>query len=634
MKILLYNLSLIASNKIFNKLGLSNLNRNISVFTNNPKIAEKTIYKNHLMIVYQEVNCLMQYVISEKINILIINNLSFNISDIPITCSIVSMSITNNQKITHINNFQQLMDEYPTESCNPGIITTCQAKPVTILSNLTNRVSDNKSIYRSICMEYLDFFRNIPTPNIRLQSIKESVLVEFRILPHLEVLVRNMIYKLGETWSYTIICGNNNYSTIKEFCQRINGDNKINIINIGRDNMTQNEYNTFLMTSDFWDLLSGEKILLYQEDTCIFKNNIDDFIIYDYVGAPFGPECVTPINVGNGGFSLRTKSVMLKVLENCSPIEFKTKSVMVNNYKKNTGLTLFPEDIYFPQSMQDCNIGTVAPYDVALKFSSEHVFTDDCLGMHCLWFCKNTWKEYIYNYFETIKQQYKSLKIKAYMIHCDDFNDRMSLINDVKTKVELHHVEFNMFNGIDTRNWSLDKFEQLRLLKSYDQNLSFYNTDTFVFYKPGQIGCYLGHHLIIKSIMENVIPEGYSIIFEDDSKINTNFISEIKNIISYFEENNLNEMFDIIYLGHLNNNKGKKLDKNIYKINKENWIFGAHGMIINNKSISKIYNLNCVIRHEIDNHYKLLNDLNMINAYYIDPPLVNQNRFFRSYISY
>ena len=41
------------------------------------------------------------------------------------------------------------------------------------------------------------------------------------------------------------------------------------------------------MNEDFWNLFASKKILIHQEDSIIFKNNINDFLKYDYIGAPW-----------------------------------------------------------------------------------------------------------------------------------------------------------------------------------------------------------------------------------------------------------------------------------------------------------------------------------------------------------
>ena len=98
-------------------------------------------------------------------------------------------------------------------------------------------------------------------------------------------------------------------------CNKINAN--IRVVKLDVSNFNQNSYNNLLLTKEFWNLFNGEKILIYQSDSYIFKSNINDFLHYDYVGSPF----ITDYNmvlakeqVGNGGLSLRSKSKMLEVL--------------------------------------------------------------------------------------------------------------------------------------------------------------------------------------------------------------------------------------------------------------------------------------------------------------------------------
>jgi hypothetical protein len=71
---------------------------------------------------------------------------------------------------------------------------------------------DNKHFYyRFLCYYYIDFIRNVELPSIPIKSDLETVLIEYRCFPHLEFLIRNTILKLGNKWSHTIVCGNQNY---------------------------------------------------------------------------------------------------------------------------------------------------------------------------------------------------------------------------------------------------------------------------------------------------------------------------------------------------------------------------------------------------------------------------------------
>jgi hypothetical protein len=261
-----------------------------------------------------------------------------------------------------------------------------------------DELSKNDHMYfRYLCFSYLEFIRHIEIPNIKLGNNYETVFIEFRILPHIEFLIRNTIIKLGNDWSHTVICGNNNYEFIYELCNSISP--QIKIIKMEFDNLLPNDYNIFLTSFEFWKLFQGEKILIYQEDSIMFKNNIREFLKYDYIGAPFPKsQNDTPNLVGNGGFSLRTKSTMIKVINMVSLRNTVFNSSTIN-YMNNSGLTNPPEDVYFSKNIQELKLGNVANYDVALKFSSESVINKNSLGGHKFWISNSQWKQKMKNVF-------------------------------------------------------------------------------------------------------------------------------------------------------------------------------------------------------------------------------------------
>jgi len=245
------------------------------------------------------------------------------------------------------------------------------------------------------------------------------------------------------------------------------------------------------------------------------------------------------------------------------------------------------------------------------------------------------------NYFENIanfyvEQKNNSSNLDIYIIHCKDFKDREEIIHKAIEQLKNEgNKNIEIFESVNTSKVDLTLDNQLKVLQMYDKNLNFDNSKKFTFYKSGQIGCYLGHHLAIKNIFEKMKKtkniNDYSIIFEDDILLEDNFTKSVKEIIDYFEF--INETFDVIYLGHLNDNKGTVKHNNIYNLNKQYWNFGAHGLLVNNKSVEKLYRYNCNILHEIDNHYKLLYNKDLIHAYYMNKALVKQNRQIFSYIN-
>jgi GR25 family glycosyltransferase involved in LPS biosynthesis len=207
-----------------------------------------------------------------------------------------------------------------------------------------------------------------------------------------------------------------------------------------------------------------------------------------------------------------------------------------------------------------------------------------------------------------------SVNINYYMIHCIEHTYRDKFIGDLILKLK---KPINMFNGIYTKNVSLDN--QIKYINNFDKNLKL----NFKFYLQGQIGCYLSHHKIIENIMNNNLNYEYSVIFEDDVIFGKYLNNSINKII--IDLNSLNIDFDLIFLGNCSNNKGTNLINNIYYIDINNNCWGTHALLINNKNIKKIYDLNCNITNEIDTHYASLLKNKKLNGFVIYPSLCLQN---------
>ena len=115
-----------------------------------------------------------------------------------------------------------------------------------------------------------------------------------------------------------------------------------------------------LKTTKFWNTIPTENVLIFQTDTILRRFGIDEFISYNYVGAPW-IRYREGKNVGNGGLSFRKKSRMLDITK-----EFQDDEITM-------------EDIYFCKYLKDEDI---APYNVAKKFSVEDVYYENPLGLH------------------------------------------------------------------------------------------------------------------------------------------------------------------------------------------------------------------------------------------------------------
>jgi hypothetical protein len=283
--------------------------------------------------------------------------------------------------------------------------------------------------FRYLCFSYIEFIKKINIPILKLNNRYETVFIEFRILPHIEFIIRNTIIKLGNDWSHTIVCGKQNYDFINQMCNTISPN--INIIKIDLDNLLVNDYNNLLSSVDFWNLFKGEKLLIYQEDSIMFKNNINNFLIYDYIGAPF-PKYVndTPNLVGNGGFSLRSRSKMINVINQIS-IHNTVFNSSTLQYMKNCGLTTPPEDVYFSKNLQELNLGVVASYETALKFSTESVANKNSLGGHKFWIGNKKWKDIMSkNFYLNVYKPQSNLNVYLKYYNIPEIHNKVNTITN------------------------------------------------------------------------------------------------------------------------------------------------------------------------------------------------------------
>jgi hypothetical protein len=260
-------------------------------------------------------------------------------------------------------------------------------------------LNNSKFEFRYFCFKYLDYIRNFKIVDVVTNSNFEAVLVEFRSFPHLEFIIRNNILKLGNNWSFTIVCGNLNYEFMKKISNNISKN--IKVIKLNYDNLLQSEYSKLLVSEYFWNLFHGEKILIYQEDSIIFKSNVDEFLEWDYIGAPWPDhQNDNKFNVGNGGLSLRSKKCMLDVINKNDITKTEINSSTLN-YMKFTEQNVPPEDVYFTINMLKYGIGKVADKKTASNFSTELIYNENSFGGHNFWLATNSsscWKHYLHKH--------------------------------------------------------------------------------------------------------------------------------------------------------------------------------------------------------------------------------------------
>lgn len=196
-----------------------------------------------------------------------------------------------------------------------------------------------------------------------------AVLIEFRTEDMMITVVHNILSHIPPSWPIQIFHGKDN----EEF---IRNSTLAPIIRTGRILFTRLEspvlksnISILLTSRSFWTQVRGEKVLFFQIDSMMCSNSphrVTDFLQYDYVGAPWDTSWFGYDHrylVGNGGFSLRTRSKILALIETL-PYDGQT-----------------PEDVWYAANLHRVN-ALIPSTDIAKRFAVESVLYPRPVGIH------------------------------------------------------------------------------------------------------------------------------------------------------------------------------------------------------------------------------------------------------------
>jgi hypothetical protein len=216
-----------------------------------------------------------------------------------------------------------------------------------------------------IIEKYLNDFTNKTDgykPTLPIDTNHYAIIVEPRVDPKMLSIIKNHLYFLNNNdskikWGLQVFHGIDNQDFIYDILKDI--DN-VNFVNTGVKDFTKIEYNQYIKSNEFWKLVKGEKVLTFQTDTLLLRHGVDEFVGYDYIGAPWTKPKEHKF-VGNGGLSLRTKSVMLDISKNHKDYEPRW------------------EDIFFVKWLDGHRIPDI---ETAMRFSVENIFHPNPFGLH------------------------------------------------------------------------------------------------------------------------------------------------------------------------------------------------------------------------------------------------------------
>jgi hypothetical protein len=191
-----------------------------------------------------------------------------------------------------------------------------------------------------------------------MQYTKAAVIIETRNLPNLTEIIFKHLEMLDFSWNLHIFCSDQNYELLKRTFPGAD------IINLHFSTLSTQQYNEILTSEWFWKRIIGMKVLIFQTDSMLLRKGIDEFLEWDYVGAPWKFQ----EHGGNGGLSLRTKQMMIRVIQSYPY----SKSMHGN------------EDIYFSNHLLKIEGAKLAPREVCKKFSCETIPELNTLGYHAI----------------------------------------------------------------------------------------------------------------------------------------------------------------------------------------------------------------------------------------------------------
>lgn len=195
-----------------------------------------------------------------------------------------------------------------------------------------------------------------------------AVMIEPREHAAFEFVMTNFLQNLNDDWGFVIFHGTKNKEYVTNIIntQLSKYKDRITLKQLNVDNLTVPNYSKLVASKDFYKDIPTETFLIFQTDSLIceeHKDLINNFIKYDYVGAPW-------INggVGNGGLSIRKKTKMLEIINKCP-------------YDGT------PEDIYFSECP---SVYLYKPsFEKSKTFSVENVYNEVSFGIHKPWLLLN-----------------------------------------------------------------------------------------------------------------------------------------------------------------------------------------------------------------------------------------------------
>ena len=182
--------------------------------------------------------------------------------------------------------------------------------------------------------------------------------------PTFEFVLLNSMMMLGDKWGLQIVTKPELEPWIMQHTHALPGVEILPVLDYGI------QVNELRRSVDFWKKIKGEFLLLIDAESIICHRDINRFLEYDYVAPLWRRGDVSPWCRYGGGISMRRKSAMIKICNECN-----VNPVLIPN-----------ESIFFSMMFRLQSNAFHLPDDsVASKFAVERCYYDNPFALHKAW---------------------------------------------------------------------------------------------------------------------------------------------------------------------------------------------------------------------------------------------------------
>ena len=209
-----------------------------------------------------------------------------------------------------------------------------------------------------------------------------SVIVDSRFDPAVIASISNTRHHTPSSSPIYVITSESNWARAEAALEYMPN---VKVMSYNYASVSVNDYNKLLLSKEFWRMFTEDYILIFQRDSrfCSYSHQrIDRFIgLFDFIGAPWAKELIPGVQLGSGGFSLRSRKSMLI----CAESEF-----IVDGYNEDGAMTVCLHNL----NMRLPSVETASEFAVeTIRFSQKiplaihktwnYNDTDDALSRYC-----------------------------------------------------------------------------------------------------------------------------------------------------------------------------------------------------------------------------------------------------------